>query len=108
MLPFWNELYDNVLLEYMYVNKLNWPVPHIEVVRSERFEIPPVGVVRSDSFDVPHSDKYNSNEKQTVVNHDDLEDNRILLPLGGNIYMYIYIYIYVYIYVYIQHIYMYV
>jgi hypothetical protein len=35
MLPFWNTLYANVLLEFMYVNKLSWPVPRLEVRRAE-------------------------------------------------------------------------
>ena len=33
MLVFWNILYRNVLLEFMFINKLNWPVPIIEVKR---------------------------------------------------------------------------
>ena len=39
MLKFWNVLYENVLLEYMYVNKLFWSVPKIEVVRGEYSKI---------------------------------------------------------------------
>jgi len=70
MLPFWNELYDNVLLEYMYVNKLNWPVPHIEVVRSEHFVIPLVGTIWSNSFEKPRSDYYDSIKKPFLTNHD--------------------------------------
>ena len=33
MVEFWNVLYENVLLEYMYVNGLNWAVPRLEVIR---------------------------------------------------------------------------
>ena len=35
MVQFWNVLYDKVLLEYMYVNKLNWAVPKLEVMRDD-------------------------------------------------------------------------
>ena len=38
MLVFWNILYSNVLLEYMFVNKLNWAVPHIEVERGCKYK----------------------------------------------------------------------
>ena len=36
MLVFWNILYRNVLLEFMFINKLNWPVPIIEVERGSK------------------------------------------------------------------------
>ena len=35
MVQFWNVLYENVLLEYMYVNGLNWAVPRLEVIRDD-------------------------------------------------------------------------
>jgi hypothetical protein len=35
MVQFWNVLYENVLLEYMYVNRLKWPVPELEVKRDD-------------------------------------------------------------------------
>jgi hypothetical protein len=35
MVQFWNILYENVLLEYMYVNRLNWALPKLEVVRDD-------------------------------------------------------------------------
>lgn len=33
MVQFWNVLYEKVLLEFMYVNKLNWAVPKLEVIK---------------------------------------------------------------------------
>ena len=35
MVQFWNVLYQNVLLEYMYVNGLNWAVPQLEVMQDD-------------------------------------------------------------------------
>ena len=35
MVTFWNTLYSNVLLEYMYINKLDWDVPKLTVIRNE-------------------------------------------------------------------------
>ena len=34
-MTFWNTLYANVLLEFMFVNKLNWNVPKLTVIRSK-------------------------------------------------------------------------
>ena len=39
MLAFWNILYENVLLEFMFVNKLKWAVPHLEVKRGRESEV---------------------------------------------------------------------
>lgn len=33
MVKFWDTLYANVLLEYMYINKLDWDVPKLMVIR---------------------------------------------------------------------------
>jgi hypothetical protein len=66
MMPFWNILYDNVLLEFMYVNNLSWPVPHMEVLR------PPDGDKRGSRGPI-----------ESDSNGDIRCDNRILLPLGG-------------------------
>ena len=89
MLPFWNTLYSNVLLEFMYVNKLSWPVPKIEVVRG-------VGVDR-DQGEGPGSRLSGGGEDRagrgestttataaaTITAAADAAARRILLPLGG-------------------------
>ena len=112
MLKFWNVLYENVLLEYMYVNKLFWSVPKIEVVRGEYSKI-------SENYHEQNNDVTsdgNENEKKHNVDcrnlqagsgYDDnqnIESNSnilsvqppcpqsqsqsrtILLPLGGKFY----------------------
>jgi hypothetical protein len=77
MLPFWNTLYANVLLEFMYVNKLSWPVPRLEVAR---------GVGNERDGEGPRcctggvEVKAESGESAAAT---DSAARKILLPLGG-------------------------
>ena len=68
---FWNTLYGHVLLEYMYVNKLDWPVPRLEVVEEEEEDgVGGGGGDQTTLHSFPRSDRVDG-------------DLRVLLPLGG-------------------------
>ena len=63
---FWNTLYGHVLLEFMYVNKLDWPVPRLEVEGGGEGE-------ETTATDAAGS----------ASNPPPAADRRVLLPLGG-------------------------
>ena len=70
-ITFWDTLYGNVLLEFMYVNKLMWRVPTLEIIPGET----------ADDERGKESGWYSPSEgtEDDHINY----DLRVLLPLGG-------------------------
>ena len=102
MVQFWNVLYEKVLLEFMYVNKLNWAVPRLEVMRGE-CSVSSSGDASRDDNSAPHngddewskksnnttsfSDSFNFSPASLSVNVEvevEVEaGRRQIIPLGG-------------------------
>jgi hypothetical protein len=81
MLPFWNTLYANVLLEFMYVNKLSWPVPRLEVTRGvgigREMEWPRCCTARGVEEEEESGESATASASASAA-------RKILLPLGGD------------------------
>lgn len=100
MVQFWNVLYEKVLLEFMYVNKLNWAVPRLEVIKADCSVSSSEDASRDDKS-VPvngdderskksnnmtsYSDSFNFSPASLSVNVEvEVEtDRKQIVPLGG-------------------------
>jgi hypothetical protein len=84
LLEFFNTLYQNVLAEFMFVNKLNYPVPRLEVEGDQSLPF----TERHEDIEVTTRSACSSIFRSAMQMQN--SDANVLLPLGGKIVSVIY------------------
>lgn len=100
MVQFWNVLYEKVLLEFMYVNKLNWAVPKLEVTKDNCSVLSSEDASRDDNSVPVNGDNERSKKSNSTTSFSDSfnfspsslsieveveieADRKQIIPLGG-------------------------
>lgn len=103
MVQFWNVLYEKVLLEFMYVNKLNWAVPKLEVTKDNCSVLSSEDASRDDNSVPVNGDNERSKKSNSTTSFSDSfnfspsslsieveveieADRKQIIPLGGMVY----------------------